>query len=76
MEEQHAIKFTDVRTAAFGRERLVNVVMQVPGQWNVDRAHEYADMVEDGVDEAVGGARTIVHVEPLGTTTHVEFNWI
>ncbi|SDL57218.1 cation diffusion facilitator family transporter [Corynebacterium mycetoides] len=76
VEEQHAIKFTDVRTAAFGRERLVNVVMQVPGQWNVDRAHEYADMVEDGVDEAVGGARTIVHVEPLGTTTHVEFNWI
>lgn len=72
----HGVEFTDVRTAAFGRERFVNVVMQVPGQWSVDRSHEYADMIEEGIDDTLGGATTVVHVEPLGTETDVEFNWI
>ncbi|QPK83734.1 cation transporter [Corynebacterium qintianiae] len=73
---ERGVEFTDVRTAAFGRERLVNIVMQVPGEWSVARSHDYADMIEDGIDETLGGAKTMIHVEPLGTATHVEFNWI
>ena len=57
------------RTTAAGRERMVNLVMQVPGGWTVDRAHDRADEVEVGVAEALGGAETIVHVEPLGHPT-------
>ena len=65
----NGVKFTSVRTTAAGRERMVNLVMQVPGGWTVDRAHDRADEVEVGVAEALGGAETIVHVEPLGHPT-------
>jgi len=65
----NGVKFTSVRTTAAGRERMVNLVMQVPGDWTVDRAHDRADEVEVGVAEALGGAETIVHVEPLGHPT-------
>ncbi|AWB83580.1 cation diffusion facilitator family transporter [Corynebacterium liangguodongii] len=73
---EHGVDFTDVRTAAFGRERLVNVVMQVPGSWSVESSHDLADLIEEGIDGALGGATTLVHVEPLGTSSHVGFNWI
>ena len=65
----NGVEFTSVRTTAAGRERMVNLVMQVPGGWTVDRAHDHADEVEVGVAEALGGAETIVHVEPLGHPT-------
>ena len=65
----NGVEFTSVRTTAAGRERMVNLVMQVPGDWTVDRAHDRADEVEVGVAEALGGAETIVHVEPLGHPT-------
>lgn len=31
-------KFTSVRTTAAGRERMVKLVMQVPGDWSVAQA--------------------------------------
>lgn len=65
----NGVTFTSVRTAAAGRERLVNLVMQVPGEWTVSRSHHHADAVEAGLAEALGGAETIVHVEPLGHPT-------
>ena len=65
----NSVKFTSVRTTAAGRERMVNLVMQVPGDWSVAHAHDHADEVEAGVAEALGGAETIVHVEPLGHPT-------
>ena len=65
----NGVKFTSVRTTAAGRERMVNLVVQVPGGWTVDRAHDHADEIEAGVAEALGGAETIVHVEPLGHPT-------
>ena len=65
----NGVEFTSVRTTAAGRERMVNLVMQVPGDWTVARAHDRADEVEIGVAESLGGAETIVHVEPLGHPT-------
>lgn len=65
-EAEHGVEFTSVRTAAFGRDRLINVVMQVPGEWSVAKSHVLADEIEAGLAEALGGAETIVHVEPLG----------
>ncbi|RUQ10636.1 cation transporter [Corynebacterium genitalium] len=65
----NGVEFTSVRTTAAGRERMVTLVMQVPGDWTVARAHDRADEVEIGVAESLGGAETIVHVEPLGHPT-------
>lgn len=67
--QDNGVTFTSIRTEAFGRERLVNVVMQVPGAWTVDRSHDLADEVEEGVARALGAAETIVHIEPLGVET-------
>ena len=66
---QHGVKFTSLRTSAFGRDRLINVVMQVPGEWTVAYSHAHADEVEAGLAEALGEAETIVHIEPLGHLT-------
>lgn len=65
-EEEHGVEFTSVRTAAFGRDRLLNVIMQVPGSWTVSQSHELADATENGLAQALGGAETTVHIEPLG----------
>ena len=66
---ENGVKFTSVRTAAFGRERLISLVMQVPGEWTVSYAHAYADEVEAGIADTLGAAETIIHVEPFGYTT-------
>lgn len=65
----NGVTFTSVRTAAAGRQRTVSLVMQVPGDWTVARAHDHADAVEEGMAHALGSAETIVHVEPLGHPT-------
>lgn len=65
-EASHGVAFTSLRTAAFGRGRLINVTMQVPGEWTVSRSHKLADDIEEGLATTLGGAETIVHVEPLG----------
>ncbi|CAM3131208.1 cation diffusion facilitator family transporter [Corynebacterium gottingense] len=67
--EQNGVAFTSVRTAAFGRERLISLVMQVPGEWTVSYAHAHADEIESGIANSLGAAETIVHVEPFGYTT-------
>lgn len=69
------VKFTSVRTTAAGRDRVINLVMQVPGGWSVDHSHDHADAVEQGLAEALGGAETIVHVEPLGHPTRTGPMW-
>ncbi len=74
--EEKGVAFTSVRAVAFGRDRLVNIVMQVPGDWTVERSHSYADLIEEGIARALGGAETVVHIEPLGTTTRVGVRWV
>lgn len=67
--KDNGVAFTSLRTTAYGRQRLINVVMQVPGEWTVSHSHEHADNVEEGLAAALGGAETIVHIEPLGIET-------
>lgn len=67
--EANGVTFTSVRTTAAGRQRFVNLVMQVPGSWTVDASHDHADRVEEGVASVLGSAETIIHVESLGHQT-------
>ena len=67
--KDNGVAFTSLRTTAYGRQRLINVVMQVPGDWTVSHSHEHADNVEEGLATALGSAETIVHIEPLGIQT-------
>lgn len=72
---EHDVEFTSVRTAAFGRDRLISLVVQVPGGWTVAYSHEHADAIEDGITAAIGESETIVHVEPAGYHTRTGPLW-
>lgn len=67
----NGVEFTSVRTTSAGRQRYVDLVMQVPGAWTVDRSHDHADVVEEGIAAALGDAETVINVEPLGHPTTV-----
>ena len=73
---ENGVAFTSLRTTSFGRDRLINVVMQVPGDWTVNHSHDFADKVETGLAAALGGAETIVHIEPLGIETTTGPMWV
>ncbi|WP_254868067.1 cation diffusion facilitator family transporter [Corynebacterium sp. Marseille-Q2823] len=67
LEECHDVEFTSRRTVAAGRQRLVYLTMDVPGQWTVLHSHTIADRIEDAIDELFPGAEVFIHVEPAGT---------
>ncbi|STC76683.1 cation-efflux pump [Corynebacterium minutissimum] len=67
LEEHHDVEFTSRRTVASGRNRLVYLTMDVPGQWTVLHSHTIADRIEDAIDELFPGAEVFIHVEPAGT---------
>lgn len=67
LEEEFGVFFTSRRTIASGRQRLVYLTMDVPGEWTVLAAHDIADRIEDNIDELFPGAEVFIHVEPAGT---------
>ena len=67
LEDHHQVSFTSRRTVAAGRQRLVYLTMDVPGQWTVLNSHTIADRIEDAIDELFPGAEVFIHVEPEGT---------
>ncbi|MFS0245834.1 cation diffusion facilitator family transporter [Corynebacterium striatum] len=67
LEEEFGVLFTSRRTIASGRQRLVYLTMDVPGEWTVLAAHDIADRIEDNIDELFPAAEVFIHVEPAGT---------
>ena len=67
LEDEFDVLFTSRRTIASGRQRLVYLTMDVPGEWTVLAAHDIADRIEDNIDELFSGAEVFIHVEPAGT---------
>ncbi|OFQ43752.1 transporter [Corynebacterium sp. HMSC036D03] len=67
LEDEFDVLFTSRRTIASGRQRLVYLTMDVPGEWTVLAAHDIADRIEDNIDEVFSGAEVFIHVEPAGT---------
>lgn len=67
LEEEFGVLFTSRRTIASGRQRLVYLTMDMPGEWTVLAAHDIADRIEDNIDELFPGAEVFIHVEPAGT---------
>ena len=67
LEDHHQVSFTSRRTVAAGRQRLVYLTMDVPGEWTVLHSHTIADRIEDAIDELFPGAEVFIHVEPEGT---------
>lgn len=66
--DQNPIEFAPLRTVESGRQRLVFVVVTVPGQWTVQAAHDLADQLEADIDAALPHTETFIHVEPADVT--------
>ncbi|MDO5032795.1 cation diffusion facilitator family transporter [Corynebacterium sp.] len=66
LEKKYEVHFTSRRTVASGRQRLVYLIMDVPGEWTVLYSHTIADRIEEAIDELFPGAEVFIHVEPTG----------
>ncbi|MBK4138213.1 cation diffusion facilitator family transporter [Corynebacterium macginleyi] len=66
LETEKSVTFTDRRTVAWGRQRMVYLTMEVPADWSVLYSHEIADDVEVALDELFAGCSVFIHVEPAG----------
>lgn len=58
------MEIVQILTRESGRQRFVQVIVTVPGDWSVRRAHDLADEIEDAVEAALPGTDTVVHIEP------------
>lgn len=72
LEKEQSVTFTDRRTVASGRQRLVYLTMEVPGEWSVMHSHEVADVVEIALDELYPGCSAFIHVEPAGVKSEAK----
>ena len=60
------VDFHALRTRESGRQRFVYVHLLVPDDWTVKRGHDLADDLTVDIAEALPGAHTFVHMEPIG----------
>ncbi len=59
------VDFHALRTRESGRQRFVYVHLLVPDDWTVKRGHDLAEELTADIAEALPGARTFVHMEPI-----------
>lgn len=67
--KEEPVLFHDLRTREAGRQRFVYVHMLVPASWTVQQAHDLANRVETDIETVLPGARSSIHLEPLGDIT-------
>jgi cation diffusion facilitator family transporter len=59
-----SVVVTARQTRRAGALSFVTLVVEVPPDWTVARAHALADAMEQAIEAALPGARVTVHVEP------------
>ncbi len=62
-------RITQLRTREAGRQRFIQVIVEVPGDWTVDRGHRLTEELEEEIERDLPGTEAIIHVEPLGRGT-------
>lgn len=59
-------RITQLRTRESGRQRFIQAILEVPGDWTVSHGHQLTDAVEAEIERALPGTEAHIHVEPLG----------
>lgn len=54
-----------LRTRQAGTRKFVDFHLLVPGSWTVKEAHDFTELVEAAVKQALPGAEVTVHIEPI-----------
>lgn len=60
-----SISFHGLQTRQSGRERFINVDLQVPGLWTVKQGHDLAMEVERAIQARLDNTDIVIHVEPI-----------
>lgn len=59
------VTFHGLQTREAGQQMFMNVHMQVPDEWTVQHAHEFAHEVEDAIIAEYPSMEALVHIEPI-----------
>ena len=59
------IQFHALRTRRAGRRAFVSVHVLVPGDWSVQRGHDYAEGIEEELRQVFDQATVFTHLEPV-----------
>ena len=59
------VRFHALRTRRAGRRAFVSVHILVPGNWSVQRGHDFAEQVEDELRASLPLATVFTHLEPV-----------
>jgi cation diffusion facilitator family transporter len=59
------VEFHALRTRQAGARRFVSLHVLVPGEWTVQRGHDYLERLEEEIRGAVPNATVFTHLEPI-----------
>ncbi len=62
---RQGLEFHALRTRQAGSRPFVSVHVLVPGQWTVQRGHDWLERIEESIRQAVPGSHVTTHLEPL-----------
>ncbi|HMV20817.1 MAG TPA: cation diffusion facilitator family transporter [Rhodocyclaceae bacterium] len=62
---RQGLEFHALRTRQAGSRAFVSVHVLVPGQWTVQRGHDWLERIEESIRQAVPGSHVTTHLEPL-----------
>lgn len=69
-EGEGALEAHDLRTRHSGPATFIEFHLVVPGEMQVDHAHDICDRIEAGLRKAFSGAIITIHVEPENKAKH------
>ena len=64
-QQSREITFHGLQTRESGRERYVNLDMQVPDEWTVKAGHDLAIQVEQAIQNELEYCKVTIHIEPI-----------
>jgi divalent metal cation (Fe/Co/Zn/Cd) transporter len=59
------VQFHALRTRQAGARRFVSLHVLVPGEWTVQRGHDYLERLEEELRGAVPNSTVFTHLEPI-----------
>lgn len=70
------VNFHALRSRESGRQQFVYMHLLVPAEWTVQRGHDLANEVSAGIDDALPGAHTFVHIEPISDPSSYDHDYL
>lgn len=70
------VDFHAVRSRESGRQRFVYLHLLVPDAWSVKQAHDVANDLSTAIAEALPGAHSFVHIEPIADPSSYDHDYL